>query len=45
MHEKFGQGKITDIEGNWPETKATIAFTNAGEKKLLLKYAKLILQN
>jgi DNA helicase-2/ATP-dependent DNA helicase PcrA len=45
MHEKFGQGRITDIEGNWPETKATIAFTNAGEKKLLLKYAKLILQN
>jgi DNA helicase-2/ATP-dependent DNA helicase PcrA len=41
LHEKFGQGKITEIEGHWPETKATIIFTGAGEKKLLLKYAKL----
>lgn len=43
MHEKFGQGKITFIEGLWPETKATIVFSSAGEKKLLLKYAKLSL--
>ncbi len=41
LHEKFGQGQITDIEGAWPESKATINFMNAGEKKLLLKYAKL----
>lgn len=41
VHEKFGQGIITEIEGNWPESKATIKFTNAGEKKLLLKFAKL----
>ncbi len=40
-HEKFGQGQILDIEGSWPESKATINFMNAGEKKLLLKYAKL----
>ncbi len=43
LHEKFGQGTITQTEGRWPETKATIAFLNAGEKKLLLKYAKLSL--
>ncbi len=42
-HEKFGQGQITDIEGAWPESKATINFMNTGEKKLLLKYAKLSL--
>lgn len=42
-HEKFGQGTITQMEGHWPETKATIQFLNAGEKKLLLKYAKLSL--
>ena len=42
-HEKFGQGQILDIEGAWPESKATINFMNAGEKKLLLKYAKLSL--
>lgn len=41
LHEKFGQGQITDIEGAWPESKATINFMNTGEKKLLLKYAKL----
>jgi len=41
LHEKFGQGQITDIEGTWPESKATINFMNTGEKKLLLKYAKL----
>lgn len=40
-HEKFGQGQILDIEGSWPESKATINFIQAGEKKLLLKYAKL----
>jgi DNA helicase-2/ATP-dependent DNA helicase PcrA len=43
LHEKFGQGQITDIEGTWPESKATINFMGAGEKKLLLKYAKLSL--
>lgn len=42
LHEKFGQGTISDIEGNWPESKATIKFANAGEKKLLLKFAKLM---
>ncbi|MGZ3882907.1 MAG: ATP-dependent helicase, partial [Bacteroidia bacterium] len=41
LHEKFGQGTITFIEGVWPEAKASINFTNAGEKKLLLKYARL----
>lgn len=41
VHEKFGQGQILDIEGAWPESKATINFLQAGEKKLLLKYAKL----
>jgi len=42
LHEKFGQGTISDIEGNWPESKATIHFSQAGEKKLLLKFAKLM---
>ena len=26
MHEKFGRGQITILEGKWPETKATINF-------------------
>lgn len=40
-HEKFGIGEVTHIEGVYPESKATIMFKNAGEKNLLLKFAKL----
>lgn len=41
LHEKFGRGKISHIEGIWPETKATIFFEKDGNKSLLLKFAKL----
>jgi DNA helicase-2/ATP-dependent DNA helicase PcrA len=41
MHEKFGKGQISRIEGIWPETKAIINFENIGNKNLLLKFAKL----
>jgi len=41
IHEKFGRGTIETIEGNWPETKAIIAFERFGQKSLLLKYARL----
>jgi DNA helicase-2/ATP-dependent DNA helicase PcrA len=40
-HEKFGIGKIIDIEGSGSNSKATILFKNSGEKKILLKYAKM----
>lgn len=40
-HEKFGIGEVTNIEGVYPEAKATILFRTSGEKNLLLKYAKL----
>jgi DNA helicase-2/ATP-dependent DNA helicase PcrA len=40
-HQKFGFGKITAMEGNNEGKMATIVFQNAGEKKLLLKFAKL----
>lgn len=40
-HQRFGRGLITLIEGSGPNKKATITFENAGEKKLLLKFAKL----
>ena len=40
-HEKFGIGEVTKIEGDYPESKALINFRDAGEKNLLLKYAKL----
>jgi DNA helicase-2/ATP-dependent DNA helicase PcrA len=41
MHEKFGKGQIMLLEGTWPETKASIQFEKAGNKSLLLKFARL----
>jgi len=41
MHEKFGKGKVLSIEGDAPDLKATIFFPAAGQKQLLLKFAKL----
>jgi len=40
-HQRFGRGKIVDLEGEMPEKKAKVFFANAGEKQLLLKFAKL----
>lgn len=41
MHEKFGKGKVLKVEGESPDKKATIFFPSAGQKQLLLKFAKL----
>lgn len=41
LHEKFGKGKILNLEGVWPETKANIDFEANGLKSLLLKFARL----
>ncbi|MFZ8836999.1 MAG: ATP-dependent helicase [Flavobacteriales bacterium] len=41
MHEKFGKGKVLRIEGTSPNEKATVFFPSAGQKQLLLKFAKL----
>ena len=40
-HERFGKGVIRSIEGQPPNTTATVEFTNEGSKKLLLRFAKL----
>lgn len=40
-HERFGQGKVLHLEGVAPNIKATVFFKNAGQKQLLLKFAKL----
>jgi DNA helicase II / ATP-dependent DNA helicase PcrA len=40
-HERFGTGKVLNIEGEFPNQKATVFFHNAGQKELLLKFAKL----
>ena len=40
-HQRFGLGTIAGLEGNGANKKAVIEFDNVGEKKLLLKFAKL----
>ena len=40
-HERFGTGVIEAIEGQSPNTTATVNFKTAGSKKLLLRFAKL----
>ena len=40
-HERFGFGKVINLEGNKTELKATIFFKDLGQKQLLLKFAKL----
>lgn len=40
-HERFGTGKVVQVEGVFPNTKATVVFEVAGQKQLLLKFAKL----
>ena len=41
QHERFGRGTIISIEGQSPNTTATVEFENHGSKKLLLRFAKL----
>ena len=40
-HERFGDGQVSQLEGAFPNTKATVIFDQAGQKQLLLKFAKL----
>jgi len=40
-HERFGNGKVINMEGQFPNSKATVHFESAGQKQLLLKFAKL----
>jgi DNA helicase-2/ATP-dependent DNA helicase PcrA len=40
-HQRFGKGKVLQIEGSFPNLKANVFFQNAGQKQLLLKFAKL----
>lgn len=40
-HQRFGEGKVLKIEGMQNNLKAHVFFKNAGQKQLLLKFAKL----
>lgn len=41
MHEKFGEGKVVNIEGSGINKIASIMFGQFGVKKIMLKFAKL----
>jgi DNA helicase-2/ATP-dependent DNA helicase PcrA len=40
-HDRFGQGKVLQVEGEGSNRKATVFFPAVGQKQLLLKFAKL----
>jgi DNA helicase-2/ATP-dependent DNA helicase PcrA len=40
-HSRFGKGEVLKIEGSGNDVKALIKFTSAGQKNLLLRFAKL----
>ena len=40
-HQRFGRGKVLQMEGQMPDLQATVFFQNTGKKQLLLKFAKL----
>jgi DNA helicase-2/ATP-dependent DNA helicase PcrA len=40
-HPRFGKGKVLNMEGEFPNKKATVFFQSAGQKQLLLKFAML----
>src|SRR5690606_17752562 len=44
-HERFGKGKVISIDGESPNQKATVFFPTAGQKQLLLRFAKLEVLN
>ena len=40
QHERFGIGEVIKVEGTGDNTKATISFLHAGQKQLLLRFAR-----
>jgi DNA helicase II / ATP-dependent DNA helicase PcrA len=45
LHERFGNGKVINLDGDPPNIKATVFFQKSGQKQLLLKFAKLKILN
>jgi DNA helicase-2/ATP-dependent DNA helicase PcrA len=41
MHDRFGKGKVTKLEGDGADKKATIFFPHHGAKTVLLRFANL----
>lgn len=45
IHQRFGEGKIIEMEGGNAKKMATVTFKNHGTKKLMLNFAKLMMVN
>ncbi len=45
QHDRFGNGKVINLEGVFPNNKATVFFEGVGQKQLLIKFAKLNIVN
>lgn len=45
MHDKFGLGRVTDVQGSGDMIKATVHFEGNNVKQLMLKFAKLKVLN
>jgi DNA helicase II / ATP-dependent DNA helicase PcrA len=41
LHDRWGEGVVLTVRGHGDDAEATIAFSDAGEKRLLLSYAPL----
>jgi DNA helicase-2/ATP-dependent DNA helicase PcrA len=41
LHDRWGEGVVLTVRGQGDDAEATIAFSEAGEKRLLLSYAPL----
>jgi len=41
LHERFGKGKVTNLEHSGADQKAVIFFPHHGSKTMLLSFAKL----
>ena len=39
-HERFGRGEVLSVSGEAENRRAVVRFDNAGEKTLLLKFAR-----
>lgn len=44
MHQRFGKGTVTNIEGTGENRKATVQFDQTGMKQLLLKFAHFTIE-